>query len=212
MWLSKPSFLVLLLKQIWLRRLGSSACAATLIFSKRLSNHQRTQAHQHSDFICVQKEKDDLTQKLKDEFGSIKNGSKFSNGIQHTRIQSKLRTLKLRVEREAFTKILRDFNSAAGRRQLAHNLFQSATEFSFVKMVDAMTRLCSLYEGKDQRCSSYEGNMADQTNNAYTCTQLFLSYSWQARTKLWFRWSYLKYLTTSTLSKRLDLWKTAKVY
>ena len=42
-------------------------------------------------------------------------------------------------------------------------------------MVDAMARLCSLYEGKDQRCSSHEGNIADQTNNAYTCTQLSLA-------------------------------------
>ena len=166
---------------------------------KRLSDHQRTQAHQHPDVTRVQKEKDVLTQKLKDEFGSIKNGSKSPNGIQHTRVQSKLRTLKLRVEREAFTKILRDFHSAADldhmvtqlngeepaskmlnpvqhvleeRRQLAHDLFQPATESSFAKMVDAMARLCSLHEGKDQRCSSHEGNMADQTNNAYACTQL----------------------------------------
>lgn len=110
------------------------------------------------------------------------------NEIQHTRVQSKLRTLRLRVEREAFTKILRDFHSAADlnhmvtqlneeepafkmltpvqhvleeRRQLAHGLFQSATESSFVKTVDAMARLCSIYKGNDQRCSSHEGNMAD---------------------------------------------------
>ena len=132
---------------------------------KRLSDHQRTQAHQHPDVIRAQKEKDLLAQNLKDDFGTIKNGSKSSDGIQHTRVQSKLRALKLRVEREAFTKILRDFHSAADldhmvaqlngeepaskmlttvphvleeRRQLAHDLFQRATESSFAKMVDTL--------------------------------------------------------------------------
>ena len=60
-------------------------------------------------------------------------------------------------------------------RQFAHNLFQLSTEFSFAKTVDVMTHFCSLYEGKDQRCSSHEGNTADQTNNVYTCTQLSLA-------------------------------------
>ena len=79
---------------------------------KRLSGHQRTQAHQHPDVIRAQKEKDLLAQKLKNDFNTIKNGSKSSDGIQHTRVQSRLRVLKLRVKREAFTKILRDFHSA----------------------------------------------------------------------------------------------------
>lgn len=166
---------------------------------KRLSDRQRTQAHQHPDVICAQKEKDALAQKLRDEFGSIKNGSKSPNGIQHTRVQSRLRALKLRVEREAFTKLLRDFYSAADldhmvaqlnveelaskkltpvphvleeRRQLAHDLFQPAPESSFAKMADTMARLCSLSEGKDQRCSSHEGDTTDRTNKPYACTLL----------------------------------------
>jgi len=61
------------------------------------------------------------------------------------------------------------------RRQLAHDLFQPATESLFAKMVDTMARLYSLSEGKDQRCSSHEGDITDQTNNAYTCTQLSLA-------------------------------------
>ena len=166
---------------------------------KWLSDHQRTQAHQHPDVIRAQKEKDALAQGLKDDFGFIKNGSKSPNGIQHTRAQSRLRALKLRVEREAFTKLLRDFHSAADlehmvtqlngeepaskmlapvphvleeRRQLAHDLFQPATESSFAQMVDTMARLCSLSEGKDQRCSSHEGDATDQTNMPYACAQL----------------------------------------
>ena len=165
---------------------------------KRLSDHQRTQAHQHPDVIRAQKEKDALAQKLKDDFGSIKNGSKSPNGIQHTRVQSRLRALKLRVEREAFIKLLRDFHSAADlehmviqlngeepasrmltpvphvleeRRQLAHDLFQPATESSFAQMVDTMARLCSLSEGKDQRCSSHKGDTTDRTDMPHACTQ-----------------------------------------
>ena len=166
---------------------------------KRLSDHQRTQAHQHPDVVRAQKEKDALAQRLKDDFGSIKNGSKSPNGFQHTRVQSRLRALKLRVEREAFTTLLRDFHSAADlehmvtqlngeepaskmlapvphvleeRRQLAHDLFQPATESSFAQMVDTMARLCSLSEGKDQRCSSHKGDTTDQTNMPHACAQL----------------------------------------
>lgn len=58
------------------------------------------------------------------------------------------------------------------RRQLAHDLFQPATEFSFAKMVDTVARLCSLSEGKNQRCSSHEGDTADRTNKPYTCAEL----------------------------------------
>ncbi len=163
---------------------------------KRLSDVQRTQAHQHPDVIRIQQKKDALKQQLQDEFGSIKNGSKSLGGVQHTRVQSKLRALKLRVEREAFTQILREFHCAADldhmvlqlngeepaskmlapvqhileeRRQLAHDLFQPATDSSFAKMVDVMARLCSLYEGKDRRCNSYEGDAGDQTNQRSIC-------------------------------------------
>lgn len=38
-------------------------------------------------------------------------------------------------------------------------------------MVDVMARLCSLYEGKDRRCNSYEGDAGDQTNQRSTCVQ-----------------------------------------
>lgn len=165
---------------------------------KRLSDDQRTQAYQHPDVIRIQQEKDALKQRLQDEFGSIKNGSKSPDGKQHARVQSKLRALKLRVEREAFTQILREFHSAADldhmvsqlngeepaskmlapvqhileeRRQLAHDLFQPATESSFAKMVDVMARLCSLYEGKDRRCNSHEGDAGDQTNQRSACVQ-----------------------------------------
>ena len=116
---------------------------------KRLLD-QCTQAHQHPDVVSTQKEKDALAQRLKDNYGSTKNGSKSPNGMQHTRVQSRLRALKLCVEREASTKLLRDFHSAADlehtvtqlngqepaskmltpvphvleeRRQLAHDLF-----------------------------------------------------------------------------------------
>lgn len=58
------------------------------------------------------------------------------------------------------------------RRQLAYDLFQSASESSFVKMIDTMTRLCSLSEGKDQRCSSHEGDITDRINKPYACTLL----------------------------------------
>ena len=53
---------------------------------KQLLDHQHTQAHQHPDVTHIQKEKDILTQKLKDKFSSIKNESMFSNRIQHTQI------------------------------------------------------------------------------------------------------------------------------
>jgi len=165
---------------------------------KRLSDDQRTQAHQHPDIIRVQQEKDALRQRLQDEFGSIKNGSKSPDGKQHTRVQNKLRALKLRVEREAFTQILREFHSAADldhmvsqlngeepaskmlapvqhiledRRQLAHDLFQPATKSSFAEMVDVMARLCPLYEGKDRRCNSHQGGAGDQTNQPSACVQ-----------------------------------------
>jgi len=165
---------------------------------KRLSDEQRTQAHQHPDVVRAQKQKDALAQRLQDGFGSIKNGSKSPDGIQHTRVQSKLRALKLRTERDAFAQILRQFHSAADldhtvtqlngekpaskmlvpvphvleeRRQLAHDLFQPATESSFAKMVDVMARLCSLFEGKDRRCNSHEGDFIDQTNKPSACAQ-----------------------------------------
>ena len=32
-----------------------------------------------------------------------------------------------------------------------------------------MARLCSLSEGKDRRCSSYEGDVVDQTNQPSAC-------------------------------------------
>ena len=51
---------------------------------KRHSDHQRTQAHQHHDIVRAQREKDTLAQNLRDDFGSIKNGSKSPNGIQYT--------------------------------------------------------------------------------------------------------------------------------
>lgn len=178
--------------------MGSSAYA-DLNLPKRLSNHQRTQAHQHPDVISAQKEKDILAQRPKDDYDFIKNGSKSLNDMQHTRVQSKLRALKLRVKREAFTKLLRDFHSVADlkhmmtqlneqestfkmltsvphvlkkRRQLAHELFQSATESSFAQMIDIMTRLCSFFEDKDQRCSSHEGDTTDQINMSHACAQL----------------------------------------
>lgn len=53
---------------------------------KRLSDHQRTQVHQHPDVIRAQKEKVALAQKFRDSFGSIKDGSKSPKGIQHTEI------------------------------------------------------------------------------------------------------------------------------
>ncbi|KAL8776434.1 MAG: hypothetical protein Q9194_003153 [Teloschistes cf. exilis] len=166
---------------------------------KRLSDYQRAQVFQRHDITRVQKEKETLEQKLKDDFGSIRNGSKSPNDIQYTRVQSRLRALKLRAEREAFTKLLRHFHRAADldhmvtqlngeepaskmltpvphileqRRQLAHDLFQPATESSFATMVDTMARLCSLFEGKDQRRSSYKGDAADRTHKPYACTQL----------------------------------------
>ena len=103
------------------------------------------------------------------------------------------------MEREAFAKLLCDFHSVADldhmvtqlsggepaskmltpvshvlkeRRQLAHDLFQPATESSFTKMVDAMARLCSLLEGKDQRCSSHEGDTTALNKKLYACTPL----------------------------------------
>lgn len=57
------------------------------------------------------------------------------------------------------------------RRQLAYDLFQSTTEFFFVKMIDVMTRLCSLYEGKDRRCNSHKEDIADQINKSSACAQ-----------------------------------------
>ncbi|KAI4192102.1 MAG: hypothetical protein LQ350_008699, partial [Teloschistes chrysophthalmus] len=166
---------------------------------KRLLEQQRTQAYQRHDITRAQEEKNALAQKLKDDFGSIKNGSKSPIGIQHTRVYSRLQALKMRAEREAFAKLLRDFHSAADldymvtqlkgeepasqmltpvpyileeRRQLAHDLFQPATESSFATMVDTMARLCSLSEGKDHRRSSHKGDAVDPTNKPYTGTQL----------------------------------------
>ena len=57
------------------------------------------------------------------------------------------------------------------RRQLAHDLFQPATESFFAKMVDVMARLCSLHEDKDRRCNSHEGDTVNQTNKPSACTQ-----------------------------------------
>ena len=39
-------------------------------------------------------------------------------------------------------------------------------------MVDTMARLCSLSEGKDQRCSSHKGDTIDRTNMPHTYTQV----------------------------------------
>ena len=105
----------------------------------------------------------------------------------------------MRVEREAFTKLLRCFYSAADldhmvtqlnreeptskmltpvlyilekRRQLAHDVFQSATRSSSAKLVDIMARLYLLSEGKDQGCSSHEEATADRTKKPYACTRL----------------------------------------
>lgn len=80
---------------------------------KWLTEDQRTQAHQHPDVVRAKKQKDALAQRLQDGPGSIKNGSKSPDGIQHTRVQSKLRGLKLRVERDVFAQILRELHSAA---------------------------------------------------------------------------------------------------
>ena len=156
---------------------------------KRLSDDQRLQAHRHLDIFRIQKEKDDLKQRLQEEFGSIRNGSKSLEGLHYTRLQSKLRALNLRCERESFIQILRDFHSAADldhmvsqlsgeepaskilspvshileeRSQLAHALFQPTTESSFVEMVEVMTRFCSLSEGK-QRCHSHEIDVGNRT-------------------------------------------------
>ena len=99
---------------------------------KRLSDHQRTQAHQHSDVIHAEKEENTVAQKLIDDFGSIKNGSKSPNGIQLTQVQSRLKALKLRVEYEAFIKLLRDFHSAA---DLEHMVIQLNGEEQASKML-----------------------------------------------------------------------------
>ena len=99
---------------------------------KRLLDHQRTQAHQHPDVIIAQKEKDALAQRLKDDYGSIKNGSKSPNGMQHIRVQSRLRALKLHVEHEALTKLLRGFHSAA---DLEHMVTQLNGEEPAFKML-----------------------------------------------------------------------------
>jgi len=50
------------------------------------------------------------------------------------------------------------------RKQLAHDLFQSTIDFSFAKMINIMTRLCSFYEDKDRKCNNYEEDVKDQTN------------------------------------------------
>lgn len=44
-------------------------------------------------------------------------------------------------------------------RQVAHHLFQSATESSFANMIDVVARLYSLFEGKDRRCNNHEGDV-----------------------------------------------------
>lgn len=58
------------------------------------------------------------------------------------------------------------------RRQLTRDLFQPATKSSFAKMVDTIAHLCSLSEGKNQRCSSHEGDTVDRTNKPYIYTEL----------------------------------------
>ncbi|KAL8640700.1 MAG: hypothetical protein Q9228_002414, partial [Teloschistes exilis] len=165
---------------------------------KQLSDHQRTQACQRPDIIRIQQEKDALAQKLKNDFGTIKNGSQSIDGIQYTRVKNKLRASKMLAEREAFTKLLRDFHSTADldhmvtelngeepasqmldpvqhileeRRQLAHDLFQPAAVSSFAQMVETMARLCLLSEGKDHRYSGHKGDNADRTIASYACTQ-----------------------------------------
>ncbi|KAI4086156.1 MAG: hypothetical protein L6R37_008439, partial [Teloschistes peruensis] len=165
---------------------------------KQLSDHQRTQACQRPDIIRIQQEKDALAQKLKNDFGTIKNGSQSPDGIQYTRVKKKLRASKMLAEREAFTKLLRDFHSTADldhmvtqfngeepasqmldpvqhileeRRQLAHDLFQPAAVSSFAQMVETMARLCLLSEGKDHRYSGHKGDNADRTIASYACTQ-----------------------------------------
>ncbi|KAI4088490.1 MAG: hypothetical protein L6R37_008196 [Teloschistes peruensis] len=159
----------------------------------------RAQAFQRPDITRIQEEKDALAQKLKDDFGTIKNGSKSPDGIKYTRVQSRLRASKMRAEREAFTKLLRDFHSTADldhmvtqlngeepasqmldlvqhileeRRQLAQDLFQPGAMSSFARMVDTMARLCSLSEGKDHRYSSHKGDNPGRTIKPHACTQL----------------------------------------
>ncbi len=58
------------------------------------------------------------------------------------------------------------------RRQLAHDLFQPATESSFAQIVDIIAHVCSLSEGEIQRCSYYKEDPINQTNKPHAYTQL----------------------------------------
>ncbi|MCJ1473138.1 hypothetical protein MMC13_001789 [Lambiella insularis] len=145
---------------------------------KRLSDEQRLQVHALPTVVSAQTHLEDLKKRLENGFGSISKGSKSPDGIKYARIRNKVRALKLRLERDTFIKVLRDFHSTADldhmvnqlngqeppstilapiphvlgeRTQLAHDLFEPATESSFAEMADLMTRLCLRSEGKDRR-------------------------------------------------------------
>lgn len=151
-----------------IKQIGKLCLRRDPLLPKKLSDTQRAQAHQNPDVARLRSQKDRFARKVKDEFTTLKAGRQSTAGKLYKQVQSQSRTTMLRVEREEFARILYNFHSVADldfmvaqlngekpkseilapvlhlldeRRELAHSLFEPATESGFAQMVETMARL-----------------------------------------------------------------------
>lgn len=149
---------------------------------KQLTDAQKKEAHQVPALISAKSRWHLLGRQLKQEFGQI---NKAPQGCLVTTERQdlcrKIKTLKLRYEREAFEKLLNNFHSNADlehmvaqlkgekplttsmlapvehtlaqRTELAEILFSPANDSSFAQIVKTMAQLCKLHEEKSTRDS-----------------------------------------------------------
>ena len=145
---------------------------------KALTETQKKQVQKHDDIVRLDQKRAALKSELKCEFGTIAKGSSSPKGIEYKNLHNKINALKVRGEREAFEKLLRDFHSTADldhmvaqlrgeepassmlapvehileeRRRLAEDLFLPVTNSSFAKIVESMASLCVRYEERGSR-------------------------------------------------------------
>ena len=74
-------FLDIAFKTDLIKKIEKFCLRRDLNLSKQFLNHQRTLIHQHFNVIRVQKEKNVLAQRFKNDFDSIKNDSNSLNDI-----------------------------------------------------------------------------------------------------------------------------------
>ena len=81
---------------------------------QRLTSAQKAQAcREQPEFEDLTRQINSLGTTLKNEYGGIKKGNDSENGKERKKAEYKLHAMKMRAEREALEKLLREFHNTA---------------------------------------------------------------------------------------------------